>query len=669
MQYLEQKPVFSMRAAALCLLSLFCCLCGRASATDYYVDGLLGLDTPTGGTVAQPWKTIAYSLSQIPKPPGTQTHTLFVAGNQAYVIKSPIVLPDRVHLIGQGRSLPRLIGTTNQSTIVLDQTKIVASRIASLELVGGKYGIEVAPRGVTQSVWVANVAFSGQDACTAVFASSSTVEFILEKCRMEKSNNGAYFAASGTGFLRASFVKSEISATTLEGLILKATKASSAQLSVETTRFENCNRGFVVQSGDTANIQATANRCAFRRCTFGGAEATLNGAGIFGVIKSTFYQCDSGIYVNGVPSSNHNTVTIEKNWIASSTYYGIRMIIDGDPSNPPAWGIQCADNRIERCEENYSLTFSTATQGAFLSSRDVSRDSNGPAMRITNDGKVMSVAVENAMLVSAARQGLYARGTSTINVHSTTVADNQRVAIDSAGTKLLFDSGILDNNATPDVSGTAVSMQYTCSSAMLHPGTGNLFANPKLSRPHYKLTKGSPCIDASSSTTVFKFDYEGDLRPTAVGQLDMGADEFFSQGTTHIYGTPGFGVFDGMTPSASHVGTSTRVGYSVILNLSHAVGNGNVPALAGILGIGLADRVPAVDLDSAGMSGSVLYGDFLTFLAAPVDSAGNGTLTLVIPNDVSLIDAIVGAQWLVASPGSNPLGLVTTEAYRMTIGL
>ncbi|MCB9892218.1 MAG: hypothetical protein H6833_11260 [Planctomycetes bacterium] len=671
---LESLPIASInasvRSTALCIFALLCCVCSRAFATDYYVDGLLGIDTPTGGTATQPWKTISYAISQIPKPTGTQVHTLLVAGNQDYVIKSPIVLPDRVHIVGTGRSLPRLLGAITQPTIVADTTQAgVWFRIAHLELVGGKYGLEVSPRAVNQNVAVDHVTFTGQDACTAVFASySSQVHFLLENCRLEQSNNGAYLAVDTTARLSAIIEQCEFSSTNLEGVICNASKTSTTTLSVETTRFEGCNRGFVVRSSDTANIQATADRCAFRRCSFGGVEATLNGTGIFGVTNSTFYQCDTGIDIDGVPSSNHNAVTIEKNWIASSTYDGIRMNIDGDPINSPLWAIQCADNRIERCEENYSLTFQTASRGTFLSSRDVSRGSNGPAMRITNNGTQMAVAVENAMLLTAARQGLYARGAGTVYAYSTTIADNQRAGIDSATTTLRFDSGILDNNATPDVSGTAVNMTYTCSSASLHPGTGNLFANPKLSRPHYKLTTGSPCIDASSSTIIYKYDYEGDLRPTTIGKLDMGADEFFTVGSTRTYGTPGFGVFDGMAPNAIPSTVTARIGYSVTLQLNGAHAESGALALAGILGIGIADRAPAVDLDPVGMSGSVLFGDVFVFLGAPVVSPGNSTLTLAIPNDTSLVDAVVGAQWLVLATATNPFGLVATEGYRMTIG-
>jgi hypothetical protein len=74
------------------------------------------------------------------------------------------------------------------------------------------------------------------------------------------------------------------------------------------------------------------------------------------------------------------------------------------------------------------------------------------------------------------------------------------------------------------------------------------------------------------------------------------------------------------------------------------------------------------DLTSIGMSGCWLYHDMIA-LAGPATTVGSMALhSLPVPNQAFLIGARLFQQEFVLAPGSNPLGILSSNALQLTIG-
>jgi len=121
---------------AILLLTAFLFVAQIAYSTNYYVNASTGSDIPANGTLANPWKTITYALSQIN---GTG-HTINVAAgtyNTALGETFPIMMEDGVSLVGAGMDLSIISGTTAASVIkcvgILDAT----TKIEALGITGG----------------------------------------------------------------------------------------------------------------------------------------------------------------------------------------------------------------------------------------------------------------------------------------------------------------------------------------------------------------------------------------------------------------------------------------------------------------------------------------------------------------------------------------------------
>ncbi len=454
--------------------------------------------------------------------------------------------------------------------------------------------------------------------------------------------------------------------------------SGQARVVVVTSRFEGCNRGVQLNSRGNGSFEATVERCAFRRGSFGAIEATASTKIALRVTESTMLGNDRGIVVDSLGAGFAlYTVTLGDNLITDCTHAGLSLDIDGQPVSPPTWNIRCSRNRYERCEENYVVRLGAFVYGVFVSDGEISRRSNGAGMNFTvaAPSPQLNCTVQNAIVTEAARRGLSVAGLGVLQGRFLTLADHQGPAIDLfAGGKLDLDHSVLDNAYAPELrTGTGqLTMRYTSSRSALYAGVGNLMADPQLLRPHYKLSAASPCIDAGQANVAAPpLDYEGDARvlTTKTARVDLGADEYSPVGSTRSFGAPGFGHQNGLLPKIELVSTDARIGTRVRLGLQGAVDRRGAAAPAAVLLFGVGERLPVIDLAAAGAPGNVVYSDPLFFGAAVgIDAVGRASFDLDIPNQPSLIGSVSAAQWLVVDRGANALGLVTSDSYRITIG-
>ena len=122
------------------------------------------------------------------------------------------------------------------------------------------------------------------------------------------------------------------------------------------------------------------------------------------------------------------------------------------------------------------------------------------------------------------------------------------------------------------------------------------------------------------------------------------------------FGTPGAGVLHGYAPN---------VGGRLIL---HACGAG------AFIAIGAQRAFPALDLGAVGAPGQFVHllpiAILPTYTVRLHDGAGCSRLSAFstpVPNRADLEGARVYAQMLFPSPGSNPLGVLVTNALELTV--
>ena len=98
--------------------------------------------------------------------------------------------------------------------------------------------------------------------------------------------------------------------------------------------------------------------------------------------------------------------------------------------------------------------------------------------------------------------------------------------------------------------------------------------------------------------------------------------------------------------------------------LGNAVPNG-----LGILALGFDNRAPfPIDLGSQGAPGCRQYFPIATTIAVVTDNLGLGLYNLPIPNSVSVVGQIVLGQFAALRPGSNALGVLTSNYGRVLVG-
>jgi hypothetical protein len=90
---------------------------------------------------------------------------------------------------------------------------------------------------------------------------------------------------------------------------------------------------------------------------------------------------------------------------------------------------------------------------------------------------------------------------------------------------------------------------------------------------------------------------------------------------------------------------------------------------AGIAIIGVQRLAAPLALDALGMTGCSLYASPAVNVAFGSGAAGSYALVVTVPGDPALLGGEFFVQAAVASPSSNPAGLITTAAGAGVIGL
>jgi hypothetical protein len=136
-----------------------------------------------------------------------------------------------------------------------------------------------------------------------------------------------------------------------------------------------------------------------------------------------------------------------------------------------------------------------------------------------------------------------------------------------------------------------------------HPGIGNLFTNPLLIRPLYKLSPFSPCLDRGDpAATLPATDYEGDARASISrvngnAHPDLGADEYVLSGSARKYGLIGFGYFN-FFPEIGSANSRVVIGEVLNVELTNAVLRVfGTPARDAFLAMGFRDDAAGLPFD------------------------------------------------------------------------
>ncbi len=90
------------------------------------------------------------------------------------------------------------------------------------------------------------------------------------------------------------------------------------------------------------------------------------------------------------------------------------------------------------------------------------------------------------------------------------------------------------------------------------------------------------------------------------------------------------------------------------------------PNLAGILHLGNPAMLP---LDFVDLADCTLYVDPFFTIGAGIDGTGQASIELAIPTDFAPVGFDLELQWLLWSPGANPLGVTMSDALATTLGV
>lgn len=118
------------------------------------------------------------------------------------------------------------------------------------------------------------------------------------------------------------------------------------------------------------------------------------------------------------------------------------------------------------------------------------------------------------------------------------------------------------------------------------------------------------------------------------------------------------------TPPTLGLAGQPSLGSQTTFWLGNAVPNG-----LGILALGFDNRAPfPIDLASQGAPGCRQYFPIATTIAVVTDNVGLGQYVLPIPNSASAVGQMVLGQFAGLRPGSNALGVLTSNYGRILVG-
>jgi len=156
--------------------------------------------------------------------------------------------------------------------------------------------------------------------------------------------------------------------------------------------------------------------------------------------------------------------------------------------------------------------------------------------------------------------------------------------------------------------------------------------------------------------TVFNDTWENGLKGNGNGFSPMNPASVtpFGTGCPGSGGTPALGSDQGSLPWIGQTFTArlANLGISTALNRPFLIlGDSNAP----------------LELSPLGMPGCSLYANPLVTLPL-TNQGGTATWSVPIPNDPSYVGVSLYTQGFVTSPGSNPLGMVVSNACELRLG-
>ncbi|MCA8969333.1 MAG: hypothetical protein KDC95_06100 [Planctomycetes bacterium] len=651
--------------------------CPALLANDYFVDGRTGVDTPAAGNASNPWKTVPYALAQIVSPV-RNTHTLFVAGQQTYAITAPITLRDRIDLVGTGSSRPLFV-IPSSSLVGLRSDPAIApfwSTVRSIDFLGGSTAIEVnAPAGASHVLKIEDCRFTKQ-ATRAVDVGGFSGTVIAVRCSFADQTQ-AIRAQTSQADVVCDVTHCDFERVTATAIELSAGGSARIATGFVNSRFDTCASAIAWSVNTTDFTNLVVDHCSFRHTSGPAIQAKMVGGQHhqLRVGSSTFTDVPQAFALDGTRASGTVALQIGGNVILGASKVGIDLQIGGLPNNLPTWYASTGGNIFERCTEGLVVRIGQTTLGDFTSSGDTVRRSTMDAMRFESAATSFTTNLHNAMLTGNQSRALVVRSTSPFAGRFLTIADNAGTALDVGTSPVTLDHALLDNNKSPELAGgSSLSVSYSCSRITRFQGTGNFVANPRLSRPSYKLTSTSPCIDAgdpaANTNAPPYYDFEGKNRMlnTKSAIVDIGADEFRSRGSMGTSGADAFGVTGFARPIFNQRLGDPVLGGTFQIGATCARGASGNAMTGAIFLLGDADGAFVADLDPLGFAGSMLY--FAPLAVSPFMGCSQGTawLSVQVPNQQQLVDTVVAFQALLAIPGANGLGLVPSGGMRVQIG-
>ncbi|MBT9143279.1 MAG: hypothetical protein DDT32_01626 [Syntrophomonadaceae bacterium] len=296
-----------------------------------------------------------------------------------------------------------------------------------------------------------------------------------------------------------------------DGLIMNATISNS---DISGNRSPGYGGGlFIMDRSSNFALSLSGNTISYNRIGSGGYEkgggiyfSTSSATPFFDLYQNTISGNSAlgfggGIYVAN--SSPNLTMVLEKNKILSNetdNRGGGGIFIN----NSVSMSLEMTNNIIALNKSEYELIY----------------ENYGGGINITNLGSINVTSVNNTITANVADDGgggIFVTGTAELSLVNDIVFHN-------TGPRGA-DIWNYKNTASISIAYSNIGKMF---GRYINAG-GNINADPMFANPlegDFRLTTGSPCIDAGTSDGAPTTDFEGDRRPQGRG-YDMGADEYF----------------------------------------------------------------------------------------------------------------------------------------------
>jgi hypothetical protein len=666
-------------------------------AQVHYVDGQTGNDVATAGSSAlTPWRTIGYAMTQVTAP-ASGSMELRIAGNQAYGSATngevfPLALPPRITLRADPASAgasPIFMPSAGQTTIELAATSTYPGDYLLCEGIwfnGGIYGIH----------------------CGAAPLQSHALS--ITQCRFsDQSGAGIYVGSDGSALELAVFNCEFLGVGRVANGIEAHMLAVNCDHHIEVAgcRFRGLDNGLLTAStwfilGDGL-MQSTVARSDFEDCNYGMQfrhPPQTGSIGTYAVTRTRVASCDVGIGIldsQTFGAYGDKTLDVEHCWIhscATGIQVGAPLGQNGFDAETTVAHIK--DSAIADCNTGTTIYASFRGYDSFFATDTIwSNNVTGIGARAGGDTAGIQVDLQRCRVLNSTNgleMVLHSTPDSRVRLeacviagcngdaisysafggqpgypaqtygyfHHLTLADNGRaMAFASLPISYSATNNAFTNNAADLDLAATVSTSMTDGTNLA--GTNNtVTANMQLLRPSFKPAPNSPCIDAGAASGV-GYDYEGDSYPAPGTAPDIGADEFYSTGSSRTYGTASTGATNHQ-PAIGPTGGSAAIGSAIPIEL--AINPPPSSVAFAVLGVGYSELAPFEPIQIA--PGSMIWVEAST-LSQPMAIPASGMLGInqYVPPIAGLVGLSFHAQWLVLLSGGE---LVTSDGLRITLG-